>query len=63
MYMYMCNIIEVFKIILKNIVGSDKESKLGEVIFDILISVVQFFQGIYWYVFSVEELKLFIFKE
>ena len=58
MYMHMCNTTEVFKSILKNIAGSDKESKLGEVTPDTLISAVQPLQGTYWYIPSAEELKL-----
>ena len=63
MYMHMCNTTEVFKTILKNIAGSDKESKLGEVTPDALISAVQPLQGTYWYVPSSEELKLPTLKE
>jgi len=63
MYMHMCNTTEVFKTILKNIAGSDKESKLGEVTPDTLISAVQPLQGTYWYVPSAEELKLPTLKE
>lgn len=63
MYMYWCNNIEVFKIILVNIVGNDKYFKFGDVIVDSLISVVCLVQGIFYYVLSVEELKLFIIKE
>lgn len=40
MYMYLCNIMEVFKMILKNVVGNDKYFKFGDVIVDSLISVV-----------------------
>lgn len=63
MYMHMCNTTEIFKTILKNIAGSDKESKLGEVTPDALISAVQPLQGTYWYVPSAEELKLPTLKE
>lgn len=63
MYLHMCNRVETFKTILKNIAGNDKESKLGEVTVDKLISAVQPLQGTFWYVPSAEELKLPTLKE
>ena len=63
MYLHMCNSVETFKTILKNIAGNDKESKLGEVTVDKLISAVQPLQGTFWYVPSAEELKLPTLKE
>ena len=63
MYLHMCNSVETFKTILKNIAGSGKESKLGEVTVDRLISAVQPLQGTFWYVPSAEELKLPPLKE
>lgn len=63
MYLHMCNTTEVFKTILRNIAGNDKESKMGEVTVDKLISAVQPLQGTFWYVPSAEELKLPTLKE
>lgn len=63
MYLHMCNTTEVFKTILSNIAGNDKESNMGEVTVDKLISAVQPLQGTFWYVPSAEELDLPTLKE
>lgn len=63
MYLHMCNSVETFKTILKNIAGNDKHAKLGDVTVDMLLSSVQPLQGTFWYVPSAEELDLPTLKE
>lgn len=58
MYLQIGNSVNTINTLLKNIAGNSDEARPGDTTLDMLISAVEPLQGSFWYVPSIQELKL-----